>query len=176
MYPWRSLGWAHGPSWVRLVCRLPPSPPPHFANPHGPHILQTSFGLHGDDTKNYAFDQVMLLLYSLDMVQLSPLSQCIVSHSACYHAFHKYLDLVLILRTVLCPDDFPGKPVKGGRWEFTSFRVCAASMCSLHPLCMHSNGGVPQQQALRADGPATAARLYLYMCEGLCPQGQCADT
>ncbi|KAL0034861.1 hypothetical protein WJX77_010604 [Trebouxia sp. C0004] len=60
VYPWRAMAWAHGPSWCRVICKLLPSPPPHFAHPLGPHLLQTSLGLHGADAKNYAFDQVLL--------------------------------------------------------------------------------------------------------------------
>ncbi|KAL0051815.1 hypothetical protein WJX82_002647 [Trebouxia sp. C0006] len=60
VYPWRALAWAHGPTWFRLICKLLPSPSPHFAHPLGPHLLQTSLGLHGADAKNYAFDQVLL--------------------------------------------------------------------------------------------------------------------
>ncbi|KAL0028659.1 hypothetical protein WJX79_008659 [Trebouxia sp. C0005] len=60
VYPWRALAWAHGPSWFRVICKLLPSPQPHFTQPLGPHLLQTSLGLHGADAKNYAFDQVLL--------------------------------------------------------------------------------------------------------------------
>ena len=55
---WRGMRWAHGPSWVRVVCRLTPSPTPHFAHPQGPHILQANLGRHGADAKQYTFDQV----------------------------------------------------------------------------------------------------------------------
>ena len=64
VYPWNALEWARGPSWVRVICRLSPSPPLHYAHPLGPHILQTSLGVRGADAKNYGFDQVYLLCCS----------------------------------------------------------------------------------------------------------------
>lgn len=58
VYPWSSLSWAFSPSWIRVICQLCPSPPPHFATPLLPHTLQTSLGIHAKDTRTYTFDQV----------------------------------------------------------------------------------------------------------------------
>lgn len=63
---WKGLRWAHGPSWVRVVARLAPSPYPHFlrpqephhSSPQGPHSLHADLGRRGADAKQFTFDEV----------------------------------------------------------------------------------------------------------------------